>query len=449
MDGKKWCDREEVNHSIQVPSKCFSDDDLSNGTLVREKSAGTRIASDASSWVYKIDSGTQQWAVRVPPRAITRLKKRYTSITRHLALYCLPFFAYTRYISQGIHVRGKWYPVIKMEWIDGVDLGTWISENSTNRDELLRMAAQWRGMIASLNGARIAHGNLESTNVIITSQNRLRLIDYENVWVPPLSGDSLIKPPHPNWEHPRRTGEKIDEGMDQFPAFVGYFTLLAAAEKPKLVSEHLDDDKVLFSADDFTAPDKSKVLNALNRSKAAGFKELVAKMLEWCAKGPDAMDFEGAVSDCNLPLPDMHPKSRKPQFGPKKGITIKQTEPDPGDDDDKVSEAIPDPDSKPLPFWRRWRIPEAAIGLLALLIVVWFLIPPPLPPVEVTFDLIPNPWKDYAQFQILSKDGDVLMTRSASDSIVCLPPGEYGYQFVDDNGKEFGRRKHGFSVRQP
>jgi len=337
-----------------------------------------------------------------------------------------------------------------MEWADGVDLGTWIEHNLENKNELLRMAAQWRGMIASLNGAKIAHGNLEESNVIVTPQNGLKLIDYDNVCIPSLRGSPLVKPPNPHWNHPKLTCNKVDQVMDQFPATVGYLTLLAVAENPRLVHKHLRRDGSLLSADDYAAPRQSQILSALSRSEHDGFKKLVAKVIEWCSNRADAMGFEEAVSDCAVSLPNQHPRLRvtplqSPEPLPKR---MQQDESGQGVGDDKVPRVITRGSKALIYRWSKRTIFVTLISLLLLLSTSSYLIWPANDEcINLPFDLEPVPWAPFAQFEILSDRGDKLMTRRADDPVVCLPPGDYGYQFIDENGKVFGKRSTGFTVR--
>ena len=46
-------------------------------------------------------------------------------------------------MPEGIRVSGRWYPALKMEWIDGESLHTYVERNLRQPQKLLDLAEQW------------------------------------------------------------------------------------------------------------------------------------------------------------------------------------------------------------------------------------------------------------------------------------------------------------------
>jgi DNA-binding helix-hairpin-helix protein with protein kinase domain len=64
----------------------------------------------------------------------------------------------------------------------------------------------------------------------------------------------------------------------------------------------------------------------------------------------------------------------------------------------------------------------------------------------VPFTLIPQTRESFSKYAVFSRSGDVMCVKGADDLRVSLPPGEYGYAFMDDNGVWFEKWISGFSV---
>lgn len=66
----------------------------------------------------------------------------------------------------------------------------------------------------------------------------------------------------------------------------------------------------------------------------------------------------------------------------------------------------------------------------------------------VTFDMNPQTDQRYVRYAILDTQGNTIINNPASNKRVCLPPGHYGYAFIDANGSWFERRLSGFTIRE-
>ena len=91
------------------------------------------------------------------------------------------------YLPKGIKVRGQWYPILKMEWVQGELLSQYVERHLHNPSDLQQLAARWIEMTKALHANSIAHGDLQERNVLVVN-GQLKLVDYDGMFVPALSG---------------------------------------------------------------------------------------------------------------------------------------------------------------------------------------------------------------------------------------------------------------------
>jgi hypothetical protein len=117
-----------------------------------------------------------------------------------------------------------------------------------------------------------------------TQQGRLRLVDYDGVWVPPLAG---MAPPteygHPNYERP--DGRVWGRWMDTFPALVIYLSLAALAKEPGLWLSLYDSKNLLFTRGDLAPPFETEAWRQLAALHDQEVDELSGRLQECCAPG--------------------------------------------------------------------------------------------------------------------------------------------------------------------
>ncbi|MBN2226231.1 MAG: hypothetical protein JW763_02585 [candidate division Zixibacteria bacterium] len=68
--------------------------------------------------------------------------------------------------------------------------------------------------------------------------------------------------------------------------------------------------------------------------------------------------------------------------------------------------------------------------------------------VRVIFSMVPQRRNRYAEYVILDKNGVVMARKDSADVILELPPGEYGFAFIDRHKVWFEDREGGFTVER-
>ena len=291
----------EYDEAIQNPRLCFSDPELRAGT-VEPYPPGRGIPglpwprSGAFGQAYHVFSNGQQWGVKCFTRLHDDQEARYRAISAHLKQANLPCMVDFDFQPLGMRVKGKAYPLLKMAWIDGKPLDDYLEENLGQTAVLAALADKWLALVASLQAHGIAHGDLQHGNILVAG-GELRLIDYDGMFVPALRGRVSHEIGHRNYQHPQRTEQQFDNSLDRFSTWVIYLSLIALREDPSLWSQFGGgDEKLLFDADDFRAPARSRLLEALSRSKKPQLRPLAAFMIEMAQAAPaQVRPLDGAL----------------------------------------------------------------------------------------------------------------------------------------------------------
>ena len=126
-----WPLSQDYNEAIQNPQTCFGDPELR-----RPRRSPTpwacpcRAPATSPTSTRSSCPASKKWAVKCFTRQIPGLHERYQQISRHLAEVKLPFMVDFTYLEQGIRSRGDWYPILKMQWVEGLTLNEFVKDNA-------------------------------------------------------------------------------------------------------------------------------------------------------------------------------------------------------------------------------------------------------------------------------------------------------------------------------
>jgi len=279
-----WPIASDYQDAVQNPRLCFTDPDLKSGK-VKEDRFGMPIPSSGQfAVVYKLITPEKCWAVKCFTTKIEDHQKRYAAISAHLQKSRLRYAVSFEYLAQGIRIKGQLYPILKMEWIDGESLNSFVAKNLSQPARLLQLTREWVEMMNGLKTAQIAHGDLQHGNILVTSTG-LRLIDYDGMYVPALFGLQSHEEGHRNYQHPKRTGHDFGMHVDNFSAWVVFCSISAVALEPRLWQlADGGDECLLFRRDDFLYPERSRVFQVLNRSRPE--VRAIADHFRWLLSSP-------------------------------------------------------------------------------------------------------------------------------------------------------------------
>lgn len=282
-----WPTPQDYNEAIQNPGTSFNDADLVIADPERTALGLPRPVTGNFASVYRLRTGNRDWAVRCFWREYSDMRDRYSAIGKRLSSLGLPYTVGFDYAPQGIKVRGAWYPILKMQWAEGEPLNRWIERHLSEPAALGAIALRWREMVSALDDAGIAHGDLQHGNVLVAG-DRLRLVDYDGMFVPALTGKGSHERGHYHYQHPDREGHHFGPTVDRFSAWVIYLSLLAVSRQPSLWTElNGGDECLLLRRQDFLSPGSSQAFQLLSshpdvevRSLARSFRAAAESSIE-------------------------------------------------------------------------------------------------------------------------------------------------------------------------
>src|SRR5436309_5977268 len=353
-----WPTMSDYQEAVQNPANCFSDPDLKKGTPTLNALGLPQPVTGGFCSVYQITSSKTRWAVRCFLHNIKDIRDRYHQISKYLKSQRLKQMVGFGYVPEGIRVRGAWYPVLRMEWVDGHNLDRWVENHLKDPRALRKLAERWEELMDQLEKAKIGHCDLQHGNVLVDGSGSLKLIDYDGMYVPPLRGRGSHEKGHPAYRHPEREGKDFDEAVDRFSALVIQASLLALAEKPELWKKYNEEDNLIFKRTDFQSPDSAPVFKDLD--KMGGSVAALSNALREACKGrvgksPRLRDLKNgkAGAPAPIPLPVPPPQPARPASAPSSKAA---TQPVAAGAAAASRPAAPPPAAKVIPF------PAAASG---------------------------------------------------------------------------------------
>lgn len=180
--------------------------------------------------------------------------ERQKLISRALHNSNLPYFLDFSYIPEAIKVGERRIPGITMKWVDGLSLVEYVKKHASNSILMNRLSEKFLQMCRDLRKNGISHGDLSCTNIMVTNDDEIRLIDYDSVHVP-LMGNHFyqITGGVPGFQHPYRLANSsrlfTSSNDDNFSQQVIYLSLLAICKNTELVK--YTDKELLFLQKDF------------------------------------------------------------------------------------------------------------------------------------------------------------------------------------------------------
>ena len=282
-----WPGVAEFSSAIQNPGQCFADWELTRGQIAAYEKGGRAgmpvVSSGNFAAVYRITCDNRDYAVRCFTRAVHDQEERYTQLDTFLKDTLPQSFVEFEYLERGIRVVGDWYPVVKMEWVDGTPLDKFVRDNLGTPAVFRNTAARWRGAVSEIRGLDIAHNDLQHGNVMVRRDRSIRMVDYDAMYLPQYDGQSSPENGHQNFQHPRKTPAHYNANIDHFPALVIYVSLLALAADPGLFDKFYNDDNLLFKKSDYVDPGSSECFRILRNNPDDTVRQLIDRLEQFCA----------------------------------------------------------------------------------------------------------------------------------------------------------------------
>jgi len=306
------------NEAVQNPRVAFSDSQLRGGT-VQTNGLGLPLALGGGFAItYNIRASGRTFAVRVFHKDSAGLESRYRSVSAELSRVASPYFVQFEYQANGIIVNGSPYPIVKMEWAAGETLGSYLETRYSDRSSMQVLQRAFRELASHLRSRGIAHGDVQTGNVMVDG-SRIRLIDYDGMFVPGMSKGNGAEIGHRHFQHPARAAADFCPAMDRFSFIAVDLTLSALAERSSLFPKFATTgENILFTSNDFQDPGASPLFAEL---RAIPSLRKTADDFAAVCRGPvtSIPDLDDFVAGRNIPsvvvVVSTQPRSRAAYAG--------------------------------------------------------------------------------------------------------------------------------------
>jgi hypothetical protein len=222
------------------------------------------------------------------------------SVTYHSEGVMLP--------RRGLRSEGK--SVIAMEWIEGLMLLEAVEQACRigHHSVLMELAQEWLSVAAEMKAIGFVHGDLSAENILVGSNGRIQLVDYDTSTWP---GSPPVSPAlgTPGFVHPRANLHTRVAHRDAFSALVIYVSLHALAVRPEIwnrarTQRGRSGQELLFSAWDLAHSGSSPIFAELHHTADQQVQAAVFTLAAACDGAPDTIPPLGMVADvANLDSP--------------------------------------------------------------------------------------------------------------------------------------------------
>ena len=207
----------------------------------------------------------------------------YRAIANELEQVVSPYLTCIQYLEGELFVGtssgGAEYPVLVMDWVEGLTLDNYLRAHLSDPHALHLLAYQFGRLAAWLLTQPFAHGDLKPDNILVRPDGTLVLVDYDGMFVPAMQGQRAPEMGSPDFRHPDRTDADFSEHIDDFALASILLSLRAVAHRPDYLSRYGAADRLLLSEADYRSPERCAFLRQEFPSNSAELDRVYALFL--------------------------------------------------------------------------------------------------------------------------------------------------------------------------
>lgn len=242
---------EIIKETAKAPDEYF--DKLKHLRPVLDDNGEPIMSSGNFAVVFKMkDEYGKQYAVRCFHRAQQGRETNYKLICEELTKVSSPYMSPIKYYEKELFVESDEYPVLLMDWVEGMTLDKYIRKVIDDKKAISQLVANFKKLSIWLLNQPFAHGDLKPENILVKNDGSLVLVDYDGMFVPAMQGQKAREMGSPDFRNPSRTEEDFNKDIDNFPIVSILLSLELLIENKDYMSKYGAEDRLLFSAEDYS-----------------------------------------------------------------------------------------------------------------------------------------------------------------------------------------------------
>jgi len=244
--------------------------ELKDLRLVYDDQGHPIMSSGNFAVVFKMQAPTGQYhALKCFLRDQEERSERYRMIAEELQYAQSTYLVKFRYLESELFVDvpntgGEEYPVLLMDWVDGIPLDQYLKTIINKGYEKDLLAYRFSLLARWLVSQHFAHGDLKPDNICVRDDGSLVLLDYDGMYVPALSGRKPLEQGSPHYRHPLRSTLPFDAHIDDYSLSLILLSIRAIALDETLYVRYSSSEYLLLSEQDQLNPYTSPVFKELN-----------------------------------------------------------------------------------------------------------------------------------------------------------------------------------------
>ena len=212
-----------------------------------------------------------------------------SSVLRELSIrHNIDFFVDYHYEDNALHLteRNINIPGILMDW-GGNTLASVLYPSDGNTlkptiDQYAKMADDFMSICAKMKEMGIVHGDLSANNITVTPDWKLKLIDYDSLYIP---GRDVIHTELSRgtngYKHPGRVqAQRHTMSDDNFSQLVIYLSLLTYSVFPEMNNKKKESEELLFGTSQLISITELRNSEQYNIIKSSGNQKLIFYLKE-------------------------------------------------------------------------------------------------------------------------------------------------------------------------
>lgn len=180
----------------------------------------------------------------------------YKQIAQELNSVSAPYIVPVKYFERELFVNTinsseSEFPILLMDWVDGVNLQEYIASIQGDYNKLIRLSNNFSMLAIWLLSQEFAHGDIKPDNILIHPVSEVPIIvDYDGMFVPSMNGTIAREMGSPDYRHPLRTPDYFNKNIDDFSLAVIQLYIDSVCANCKL-SKSFDINSFALSERDF------------------------------------------------------------------------------------------------------------------------------------------------------------------------------------------------------